>query len=42
MTIVKQLLGAQTTEPPIGTECNYDDNYYGDQVCVIRTNSPRR
>ncbi|WP_193165531.1 hypothetical protein [Microbulbifer hainanensis] len=22
--------------PAAGTECNYADNYYGDQVCVLR------
>lgn len=20
----------------VGVECNYDDNYYGDQVCVLK------
>ncbi len=20
----------------VGAECNYDDNYYGDQVCVLK------
>ena len=35
---------SSTTSQPVRTQCNYADNYYGDQVCVevkapkLRTN----
>lgn len=31
--IIENLLTTQTNERV--THCNYDDNYYGDQVCVV-------
>lgn len=31
MQLIKQILAVQATQKQ--TECNYDNNYYGDQVC---------
>ncbi|SDZ77758.1 hypothetical protein SAMN05216562_0230 [Microbulbifer marinus] len=34
MSIVIRSTGTRQTQQP--AECNYADNYYGDQVCVVR------
>lgn len=34
-TFIKQIISKSTTKGPSGkpVECNYSNNYYGDQVC---------
>ncbi|WP_255774649.1 hypothetical protein [Microbulbifer zhoushanensis] len=36
MTILSKLTGTGIRTQSQETECNYEDNYYGDQVCVLR------
>ncbi|WP_323845240.1 hypothetical protein [Microbulbifer magnicolonia] len=36
MAIVRKTIGTQPTRQSDSRECNYADNYYGDQVCLQR------
>ncbi|WP_323843975.1 hypothetical protein [Microbulbifer magnicolonia] len=36
IAIVNRSTAGRSGQRPRATECNYADNYYGDQVCVAR------
>lgn len=36
VSIISRSVGADNRRQPQTAECNYSDNYYGDQVCVLR------
>ena len=36
MKIMKRLIKVQSSTQVQNQECNYADNYYGDQVCTIK------
>ena len=35
-SILKRPAASNADKPAAETTCNYTDNYYGDQVCVLR------
>ncbi|MFC6635454.1 hypothetical protein [Microbulbifer taiwanensis] len=37
VSIISRSVGADSRHQPQTAECNYADNYYGDQVCVLRS-----
>lgn len=36
MKIIKQIIKVSTQKP--NQECNYTNDYYGDQVCTLKVN----
>lgn len=34
--IINRTINDTATDPVPATECNYADNYYGDQICTLK------